>query len=83
MDKYRDLHSIVALSIPADEVIPLRLIQGHEIFAAAPVPHSKFSCAVVIAGLVYLKHIVLVLLVPKCCSKKKNWEKKSINLAYV
>lgn len=71
MDKYRDLHSTIALSIPTNEVIPLRLIQGYEIFATAPVPHRRFCRAVVIPSLVYLKHVVLVLLVPKCCTTNK------------
>jgi hypothetical protein len=71
MDKYRDLHPTKALPIAANEVIPLRLIQGYEIFATAPVPGRKFCRAVVIPCLVYLKHIVLVLLVPKRCSKNK------------
>jgi hypothetical protein len=69
MDNNRDLHSTIALTIATNEVISLGLIEGYEIFATAPVPNCPFCGAVVIPTLVYLKDIVLILLVPKCCNK--------------
>lgn len=65
MDKNRDLHPTEALTIATNEVIPLGLIEGYEILAATPIPNSPFCGAVVITSLVHLKHIVLVLHVPK------------------
>lgn len=70
MDLDSDLHPIEALAISTDEVVPLGLVERYEIFATAPIPHSTLSCAVVIPSLVHLKHIVLILLVPKCCGKE-------------
>ena len=67
MDKYGDLHSIEALAIATNKVIPLGLIEGYEILAATPVANSPLCGAVVIASLVHLKHVVLGLLVPECC----------------
>ena len=67
MDENRDLHSIEALAIPTDEVVPLRVVERYEIFATSPIPQCSFGCAVVIPGLVHLEHIVLSLLIPKCC----------------
>lgn len=61
MDKDRDLHAIVALPIATNEVIPLGLIEGDEVFATAPVPNCTVQGAVVIPCLVHFKHIVLVL----------------------
>ena len=72
MDNNRDLHSVIALTIATNEVISLGIIQGYEIFATAPVPKCPFGGAVVIPTLVYFKHIVLILLVPKCCCNKLN-----------
>lgn len=72
MDNNRDLHAIVALTIATNEVIPLGLIEGYEVFATAPVPYSTVQGAVVIPSLVYLEHIVLVLWVPKCCKLTSN-----------
>lgn len=66
MNKNRNFHAIEALAIATNEVIPLGLIKKYEILAWAPIPCSSFCGAVVITSLIHLKHIVLVLLVPKC-----------------
>lgn len=72
MNKNRDFHATEALAIATDEVIPLGLIQRDEVFAFTPIPSGSFCGAVVITSFVHLKHIVLVLLVPKCYLKKKG-----------
>lgn len=79
MDKDRDLHAIVALPIATNEVIPLGLIEGDEVFATAPVPNCTVQGAVVIPCLVHFEHIVLVLLVPKRCNLTNTtlWEQKT------
>ena len=84
MNHNGNLHSTEALAIATNEVISLGLVKGYEILPTAPIPHCPFCSAVVIPSLVHLKHIVLVLLVPECYSKRtgrKQKKKKRIQLA--
>lgn len=77
MDEDRDLHAVEALAVPADEVVPLGLVERDEILAAAPVAGGSVRRAVVVACLVHFEHVVLVLLVPKRCSIVWNVIKRS------
>lgn len=67
MDKNRYFHAIEALTVATNEVVSLGLVQKYEIFATAPIAQCPYCGAVVITTLVHHKHIVLCLLVPKCC----------------
>nr|DAD27446.1 TPA_asm: hypothetical protein HUJ06_028913 [Nelumbo nucifera] len=72
MNEDGDLHAVIA-TVGADEVITFRLVKRDEVLAAAPVPDSSVSGAVVVIRLVHFEHIVLVLLVPKsCCDIKEE-----------
>lgn len=70
MDEHRDFHPIEALTVTANEVVSPRIIEEYEVLATGPVPYSTIHGAVVIPGFVDHKHIVLVLLIPKCCIKQ-------------
>ena len=67
MNKNGHLHAIKTLSIATNEVVPLGLVERDEVLATAPISRRPLYCAVVVSCLVHLKHIVLVLLIPKCC----------------
>lgn len=75
MNDNRDLHSTKALAVATNEVVSLGIIEEYEVLATAPVPYCTIQGAVVIPSLVYLEHIVLVLLVPKCCIQQRIWFK--------
>lgn len=77
MDEDGDLHAVEALAVPADEVVPLGLVEQDEVLAAAPVAGGSFGRAVVVACPVHSEHVVLVLLVPKRCSIVLNIIKRS------
>lgn len=67
MNKNGHLHAIKTLPIATNEVVPFGLVERDEVLATAPIPKCPFCCAVAVACLVHLKHIVLVLLIPKRC----------------
>jgi len=64
-NKESDLHPAVAPAPAVDVIVALRLVEEKEILAAAPVAEGVVHCAVIVARLIYLNHVVLILLVPK------------------
>lgn len=67
MNKNRNFHSIEAAAGAANEVVSLGLVEENKVFSATPVARSPFNGTVIVPSLVHFKHIILILLVPKCC----------------
>lgn len=72
MNDDRNLHSAITTTVATNEVVPLGLVEENEVFSAAPVSHSSFRGAVVVPRLVHFEHVVLHLLVPKCCKQESE-----------
>lgn len=93
MDDNGNLHSAKTTTVSTNEVISLGFVQRYKILPAAPVSHCTFRCTVIVSGLVHFKHIVLRFLIPKGCTKqreyysyydfsKKKKKKKGIKVMY-
>jgi len=67
-----DLHPAVAPAPAVNVIIALGHVEEKEILAAAPVADCVVCCAVIVARLIYLNHVVLIFLVPERDPVKKD-----------